>query len=488
MWYTGRNSTGTNAIGYATSPDGFVWTKYGTTPVLTAGAPGTWDSQMVREPAVVKVGDTYHMWYAGTDRWPYFKIGHATSTNGFTWIKDADPVLSPGGAGDWDAYEVFAPSVVWNDPHYEMFYSGNAGQVWLTGHATSTDGTHWTKDDNAIISPEGLTAWDSGDSTDYVAAVLDDGTWKVFYSGASGSYQIGLATLKDEPQLTFDELATNVLVGTTREVYIDLTAVKNLYGYQFEVHYGAGVTAMAASFDNTFFDTAGGFPVWDADFSDAGVVKFAVSKQRSAGDPVTGSGPLAKITFRGDSAGLARLWFENDILADRNGGVLANSRTVGWLDVYGTATLKGVVSLQGRATPLDDGTVKVYTTYGYPPVSVSFSGTDGKWTATVPVDPEGTCDIVAAHGLYLSNLKSAVPILVGGTVDLGTTTLKGGDANNDGVISVSDLSCIGGDFDPGLHACGLTHSDINLDGKVNILDLVLAGGNYGLASPQPWTP
>jgi predicted GH43/DUF377 family glycosyl hydrolase len=79
MWYTAFNAAGVYAIGYATSLDGVTWNKHLGNPVLTKGGLGAWDSQYIREPSVVKVGGTYHMFYSGTDNWPRFKIGHATS-------------------------------------------------------------------------------------------------------------------------------------------------------------------------------------------------------------------------------------------------------------------------------------------------------------------------------------------------------------------------------------------------------------------------
>ena len=67
------------------------------------------------------------------------------------------------------------------------------------------------------------------------------------------------------------------------------------------------------------------------------------------------------------------------------------------------------------------------------------------------------------------------------------TRLLGGDANNDGLIDLSDLTCVGGSFGGAPAVCGTTgSSDINADGAVNILDLVLPGSNFGLTSPGTW--
>jgi predicted GH43/DUF377 family glycosyl hydrolase len=488
MWYTGRNASAAFAIGYATSTDGVIWTKYGSNPVLTVGAAGSWESSIVREPSVVNVSGTYHMWYSGTSKWPYFSIGHATSSDGKSWTKDtANPILTPS-AGSWDSNEVYAPSVVMNGSDFEMFYSGNTGGLWVTGHATSNNGTSWTKDGTPFLTPS-VSDWDNSDSTDYVAGVLDGSTWKVFYSGAgAGGYQIGLITLTDQAQLTFNKLSSSVGVGNTVVVYIDVMDVTSLYGYQFEVNYNASKVSASGAFVNSFFDTTGNWIPggWNAVCS-AGVCKFAVSKV--LGSAVSGSGTLAQITFSGVSAGLVPVTFSNNILSDRDGGAITHTTTVGYIDVYGSATISGVVTMQGRATPKDVGTVTLNEMYGYaPPVVVNFSAADGTWTATVPVySGSSTYDLLAAHGLYLSNQKTGVVVSSGGSYPQPTTKLLGGDADNSSIINIADLSCIGGAFGGPPTACGTTgSSDINADGSVNILDLVLAGGNYDKSSPQPW--
>lgn len=491
MWYTGRSAAAVYALGYATSSDGISWTKYGSNPVLTVGSPSSWDSQYVREPSVLKVTGTYHMWYSGTAKWPYFRIGHATSTDGITWSKDAgNPVLTPT-AGTWDANEVYAPSVIDNGSAYEMFYSGNAGGRWITGHATATSpsGT-WTKDANAIVSPD-ATGWEAGfDSTDYVGAALDGSTWKVFYS-AGGTYQIGLTTLANEAQLTFNQLAGSLSVGGTKTVKIDLNNVTNLYAYQFEVHYDqTKVHATSASFDNSFVDTttnAGVGGSWNASCA-AGVCKFAVTKLQPA-LPITGSGTIAQITFTGFGMGDSQLTFANDFLAQSDATPITYQSTTGFLTVFGSATVKGTVQMQGRPTPGDTGTVTVYDQFGYaPPTTVPFSASDGTFTAVVPLYPDSTTfDVEAAHSLYLTNRLTGIVLANSGTYTAATTKLKGGDADNSGKVSIEDLTCVGGSFgNPGA-SCGTNgNSDITNDGIVNIFDLVLVGGNYGSASPQTW--
>jgi hypothetical protein len=47
MWYAGFDQNYNIQIGYATSNDEVLWTKYSRNPVLRLGASGSWDSKYV---------------------------------------------------------------------------------------------------------------------------------------------------------------------------------------------------------------------------------------------------------------------------------------------------------------------------------------------------------------------------------------------------------------------------------------------------------
>ena len=191
-YYSGRDANGVWTVGVVIWPWPYTeWQHFG--KVLDIGAPGTWDSQMVRDPSVIynEATDTLMMWYAGTSSWPVFKIGYAESTDGLNWTKSGSNPVFSGTPGGWDGFQVYAPSVVWDGSTYHMFFSGTDDKMsarWSTGHATSSDGTAWTETArNPILVSDG-----PGDSLDYVGAMLDNGTWKLWYS-YGGAYAIGLA-------------------------------------------------------------------------------------------------------------------------------------------------------------------------------------------------------------------------------------------------------------------------------------------------------
>jgi hypothetical protein len=292
------------------------------------------------------------------------------------------------------------------------------------------------------------------------------------------------------PQLSFNPSAASLLVGNSTVVTITLASVTNLYGYQLQVGYDTSRVSAVGAFVNGFFDTsvdAFSPSGWNANCA-AGLCNFAVTKLRPATD-VTGSGPLARITFTGIAPGSVTLTYLQSILGDRNGMAIAHTTSTGALTVNGTATITGTVKLQGRTTPITAGTVTLTDTAGiFTPTIVSFDATTGQFTATVPVEPGGsTYNLLAAHSLYLSNRRTGVAVAHASIVNVGTTTLKGGDANNDGKINIFDLSCIGGAYDGPPKVCGTTgNSDITGNGVVNIFDLAITGGNYDLVAPQPW--
>ena len=157
MWYTG---TGPGAggigsvrkIGMSTSTDGIIWTKNASNPVLDIGPTGAGDAGQVSMLTVSKAGGGYHMWYSvgitGASG-----IGHATSPDGTTWTKDpANPVI-PGNSGEWDDI-VFAPFVLYDGCFFQMFYSACDGNgICQIGYARSLDGTTWVK--RGVVLPMG---------------------------------------------------------------------------------------------------------------------------------------------------------------------------------------------------------------------------------------------------------------------------------------------------------------------------------------------
>jgi hypothetical protein len=191
-WSTGMaahytDPTNQMGIKVAESPDGVAWTVQ--TEVTLAARPNTsdWDTFKLETPTVLIVPGNppdkrYLMFYSGAPgtkpvnggQVPWYQLGLAYSADGKTFTrlpaKDGPFANVNTGYGNndglvlrgIDAFKGVAgvvdglladPEVVWDGSTIHLFYSSLAmsksGPVWYgIGHATSTDGVHWTVLDN----------------------------------------------------------------------------------------------------------------------------------------------------------------------------------------------------------------------------------------------------------------------------------------------------------------------------------------------------
>jgi len=174
------------------------WTKH-PEPIFDVGPEGSWDDRGVATPWVLYINDTLHMWYAGVSNISdLFSIGHATSTDGFTWDKDTlNPVLTGGGEGSWDQEDVFDPIVLLLDTIYYMWYNGHDGGGERICLATSPDGRYWTKHpENPVLDVGESGSWDSDHTGP--GSVYYDTAFHFWYTGIRGGFlKSGYATSPD---------------------------------------------------------------------------------------------------------------------------------------------------------------------------------------------------------------------------------------------------------------------------------------------------
>lgn len=198
------------AIGLVISrDDGFTFQRLGDGPVLSAS---------LHEPCLVGDGfvkvicGVFHMWYIFGAGWRKFspdippdrtyKIGHAISSDGINWIKDEGRQIITDNLGVDESQAL--PSVIEINGRYHMFFCyrhsfdfrKNRERGYRIGHAYSDDLTNWVRDDENPLLNVTPGDWDS-DMLCYPHVFECDGKVYLLYNGNEfGRYGFGLAILE----------------------------------------------------------------------------------------------------------------------------------------------------------------------------------------------------------------------------------------------------------------------------------------------------
>ena len=150
------------AIGLAIShDDGLTFQRVGDGPVLAASLH---EPCLVGDGFVKRIGDTFHMWYIFGTGWKKYsseaapdrtyKIGHAVSTNGVDWVKEEARQIVPDRLGPDESQAL--PTVIAIDGRHHMFFCyressdfrKNKDRGYRIGHAWSDDLRQWARDDD----------------------------------------------------------------------------------------------------------------------------------------------------------------------------------------------------------------------------------------------------------------------------------------------------------------------------------------------------
>jgi len=141
----------------------------------------------------------------------------------------------------------------------------------------------------------------------------------------------------------------------------------------------------------------------------------------------------------------------------------------------GSATVAGTILLEGRTN--DSGV----TISASPGGMSTTTAADGSFSLT-GLTPGSTYSLTAAEPGYLDAVRSTVAA-VAGTLPVPPVTLRAGDVNGDGQVTITDVSAVATDFG-GPPRTGPT--DLNGNGVVDIGDVSLVATNFGLSGPSAW--
>ena len=157
------------------APFGLVdWEPIAGKPVLAGTGTNTWDRK-TRERGYILMGDDgiFHLWYTGydRDRPDTMSLGHATSRDGTHWTRDPhNPIFT----GSW----VEDMCVVKQDGTYQMFAEGKND---IAHRLSSGDGVHWTEHGSLDIRKTDGTPIDPGPYGTPMAW-FENGTWYEWHS------------------------------------------------------------------------------------------------------------------------------------------------------------------------------------------------------------------------------------------------------------------------------------------------------------------
>jgi len=198
-----------------------------------------------RDPSdVIKVGDTYFVWYtkvlAGAPLYPsgYFgTIWFATSRDGLDWTERGQ-ALGKGPSGSFDAYAVFTPGILAAKGKYYLYYTAvpdgfvnnNTSDSTAIGMAES-DSPHgpWTKNPvNPILKPSTDHAMFDSYRVDDSCLLVRGGRYWLYYKGRQynntpGRTKMGVA-IAEEPNGPYvkvtDVSADHSILSGSHEVLV----------------------------------------------------------------------------------------------------------------------------------------------------------------------------------------------------------------------------------------------------------------------------
>lgn len=173
-------------IPHLTSIDGASWTLADAAPALTSDAVPFAEPGADVSSAFVTDDGTWNLVFGTVNFTAPWEIGRATAPGpDGPWTVDPEPILTAGPEGAWDAGGVAWPSVVGTDEGWAMYYAAGStprSASGAIGLATSTDGVTWTRRDEPVLTAS--AAWEGGGLDRPRVQRVGDG-WLMVYTGST---------------------------------------------------------------------------------------------------------------------------------------------------------------------------------------------------------------------------------------------------------------------------------------------------------------
>jgi hypothetical protein len=188
--YNGSDADGPYSIGAATFDGSTNWIVYGSNPVITPGAGGTWFDVHIKDPWLMLVDDARVCFASGYDG-SVWRIGVWDGASLTSWTPDAaNPVVDVGAGGSDSELGVQFPVVL-----HEPADTGREWKMWTSGLSAdgkyrviyhySSDRENWTTF-GTVMGPTGAGTF--ADEGVVPTAVLKIGsTYHLFGGGRQGT-------------------------------------------------------------------------------------------------------------------------------------------------------------------------------------------------------------------------------------------------------------------------------------------------------------
>ncbi|KAL0055171.1 hypothetical protein WJX82_008147 [Trebouxia sp. C0006] len=168
--------------------------EHHTGAILDVGEAGEWDELFIANPQVVAAGPgDMRMYYHSFDKVQRrFVVGWASSPDGFKWTKQGPMFSGSTEAGAFDARGIAACNIVrdLDTKKFVMWYEGVAEDNSRSiGMAVSNDGiSGWKRWDRPVLTcSDDPEAWDRGSVGTPCPVSMAGGSWRLYYSGRQGS-------------------------------------------------------------------------------------------------------------------------------------------------------------------------------------------------------------------------------------------------------------------------------------------------------------
>ena len=200
------------------------------------GGIGTEEGVMRRDPSdVIKVGDTFYVWYSKGDIFPGYDstVWYAISKDGLKWEEKGE-AIARGEADTWESASVFTPNILAAEGKYYLFYTGTSqmfakkpfnpdSKIGLAV-SDSPDGPWKKVEANPVITNSSTKEDFDSHLVDDACLIVRDGKYWCYYKGrqlgkSPKFTKMGVA-VADKPEGPYIKHEANPVIHGNHEVLV----------------------------------------------------------------------------------------------------------------------------------------------------------------------------------------------------------------------------------------------------------------------------